>query len=219
MFSIISGQIGLQEAISAIILSNACHLASAIVLYKLTRLCSNESPRSKSVAWLAAALHILSPAGLFLSAPYSESFFSFLSFSGTYLYGLSLKMIGSKQRLAGNTLTLLSAIIFCGASTVRSNGLLNGILFLFDFASTLYSILRRERGTGLWSAIRLVVLGMGGLLVGLGVVFPQYLAWQEFCVPDGGRPWCTKLVPSIYTWVQDFYWYIAAALPRFPQPL
>ena len=148
-----------QEAVSAILLSNACHLASAISLYKLTLLCGGKLSRSKSVAWLAATLHIISPGGLFLSAPYSDSLFSFLAVFGTYLYALSLKMIGSERHMAGNMLTLLSAMIFSAASTVRSNGILNGVLFLFDFLTTVLSILKGEQGI-VQHAIRIVVLGV-----------------------------------------------------------
>jgi Gpi18-like mannosyltransferase len=206
LFSVISGEDfapPYQEIISAVLLSNACHFASTIVLYKLTLLCSN-SRRSKELAWLASALHVLSPAGLFLSAPYSESLFSFLSFAGSYLYQRSSIAMQSGHYLSGNAFVLCSAIVFSTACTVRSNGLLNGVLFLFDFASELNSFRERLR---VQSLIRVFVLGIGGLLLGSGVILPQYIAWKEFCTSDMlTRPWCTKLIPSIYTYVQDFYW-------------
>ncbi|KAI5859070.1 GPI mannosyltransferase 2 [Tricharina praecox] len=185
------------EIISAVLLSNACHIASVFVLYKLAFLFSKSPQRAHVLAWVTSVLHILSPAGLFLSAPYSESLFSLLSFTGAYLYALSMKAVGSQQHMRGNSLTLCSAIVFAAASTVRSNGLLNGILFLFDFVPALLS----------FDLVRVVVLGVGGVLVGAGVALPQYIAWGEYCISTPPlRPWCTKLVPSIYTYVQDVYW-------------
>jgi len=191
---------------SALLLSNICHLASAVLLYELTLLCSNgsrDSHRSQSLA-LSAILHILSPAGLFLSAPYSESLYSFLAFAGTYLYSSSLAAIESKQHISGNLLTMLSSIVFSVACTVRSNGLLNGVMFLLDFGIATASCLRERK---LSSFVRLFALGLSGLAVGLGLAAPQYLAWKEFCTNASRlRPWCSRSLPSIYTWVQDYYW-------------
>ncbi|KAF8540710.1 GPI mannosyltransferase 2 [Trichophaea hybrida] len=207
VLSIIPGcnQIGHPDAeiACAILLSNACHLGSVFVLYQLTLLCSNNSSRRpKEMAWLVSVLHILSPAGLFLSAPYSESLFSFLAFTGTYIFAWSLEAVRAEQHLWGNVLTLLSATVFSVACTVRSNGLLNGILFLFEFATALFNLYDLK----IWSFIRVATLGIGGLVIGGGLVLPQYIAYQEFCTSDSLRPWCLKLVPSIYTWVQDIYW-------------
>jgi phosphatidylinositol glycan class V len=192
------------EIISAIVLSNACHLASVFVLYKLTILCCNHLRYPKNLALIASMLHILSPAGLFLTAPYSESLFSLLTFSGTYLYACSLKAINSKRYFLGNFLVVSSAAVFFAASTVRSNGLLNGLLFLFDFIPAVFGMLHG----GFWPVIRVMILGIGGVMVGSGVLLPQFIAWQEFCGSSAysPRPWCLHLFPSIYTWVQGQYW-------------
>jgi len=213
VLSIIPGynQLGHPDAeiTSAIFLSNACHLGSVFVLYQLTLLCSNNSSRRpKEIAWLASVLHILSPAGIFLSAPYSESLFSLLAFAGTYIFAWSLKAMRAEQHLWGNVLTLLSAVVFFMACTVRSNGFLNGFLFLPEFATALFN----TKEWKIWSFIRVASLGIGGLVIGGGLVLPQYFAYQEFCTPDALRPWCLKLVPSIYTWVQGVYWYLLLSL-------
>ena len=195
------------EISSALLLSNICHLASAVLLYELTLLCSNgsrDSHRSQLLALLSAILHVLSPAGLFLSAPYSESLYSFLAFAGTYLYASSLAAIESKRHISGNLLTMLSSIVFSVACTVRSNGLLNGVMFLLDFGVATTSCLREGKPS---SFVRFFVLGLSGLAVGLGLAAPQYLAWKEFCTNTSQlRPWCSRSFPSIYAWVQDYYW-------------
>ena len=204
------------EITSAILLSNACHLGSALVLYKLTLMCSksNSSPRRReAMAWITAALHILSPAGLFLSAPYSESLFSFLAFTGTLIFWCSLEAAKAGKHLQGNFLALLSAIAFSASCTVRANGLLNGVLFLFEFVWALVSI---PRDFAVSRFVRMVCLGIGGLLVAAGLVLPQYIAYTDFCTRnEAQRPWCVKLVPSIYVFVQGFYWCVAT----YPPPL
>ncbi|KAI5821332.1 GPI mannosyltransferase 2 [Pyronema omphalodes] len=213
VFSMIPGYSSLGhptvEIVSAIIISNACHLASVFVLYYLTLQCTN-NPRPKQIAWLAAVLHIISPAGLFLSAPYSESLFSFLAFFGTYVFARSLSVIKAQRHIYGSILTVLSATTFFAACTVRSNGLLNGILFFAAFISALLK----------FSIFRVGVLGIGGLIVGAGLVVPQYIAYQEFCSPEALRPWCTKIIPSIYTFVQELYWNVGPfrywTLPNVP---
>lgn len=164
-----------------------------------------------NMAFLTACLHILSPAGLFLSAPYSESLFSLLSFTGSFLY------IWAGQKLAGgsvfrsNTATLASAVIFSASCTVRSNGLLNGVLFLHDFVLQIMAVVvgsSREPKNMLSRLLRIGVLGAGGLIIGLGIAAPQVIAWKDYCTEGNNRPWCSNTIPSIYLWVQDYYWYV-----------
>jgi len=64
-----------------------------------------------------------------------------------------------------------------------------------------------------WGAVgRLVVLGIGGVLVGVGLVFPQRVAYGRYCLTDAGagevRSWCDDTVPSIYLFVQERYWFV-----------
>jgi phosphatidylinositol glycan class V len=44
------------------------------------------------------------------------------------------------------------------------------------------------------------------MLVGIGFAAPQVVAYIEYCTGGKSRPWCTRLIPSIYSWVQDHYW-------------
>lgn len=162
------------------------------------------------MALLTACLHILSPAGLFLSAPYGESLFSLLSFMGSFLY------IWSGQKLVGgsvfrsNTATLASAVVFSASCMVRSNGILNGILFLHDFVLQVMAVVvgSNSKPENLLSRLlRIGILGAGGVIIGLGIVVPQAIAWKDYCTEGNNRPWCSKTVPSVYLWVQDYYWY------------
>lgn len=153
---------------------------------------------------LASLLHIISPAGVFLSAPYSESLYSALAVTGYYAYALGYRS-QEKECARKCLLTLVSAVFFSAACLVRSNGVLNGALFLIDFG---LESLNWMRSPSIGRLLRIVTLGVSGLTVGAGLAFPQLLAWKQFCdVNSLSRPvWCMRTVPSVYTWVQDHYW-------------
>lgn len=150
-------------------------------------------------AFIPAALHIIAPAGLFLSAPYSESTFSATSFLGYLLYAHGLK-----ERKAINDLSVIIAGLTFGiAATVRSNGVLNGVMFAFDLAVNIAYFRDKKH---LRHSSSLVV---GGSFIAAGVVAPQVIAYREYCMPGIStplRPWCDSFPPSIYTFVQKHYW-------------
>ncbi|KAL0640855.1 ER membrane glycoprotein subunit of the GPI transamidase complex-like protein [Maublancomyces gigas] len=226
--SFVGADFGLEapelHALSGILIANISHLLSTLVLYETTLLVfKTPVEKAANMAFLTACLHIISPAGLFLSAPYSESLFSLLSFTGSFLY------IWSGQKLAGgsvfqsNTATLASAVIFSASCMVRSNGLLNGIIFLYDFVlETTAAVVgsNREPKNIFPRLLRIGVLGTGGLIIGLGMVPPQVIAWNDFCTGGNNRPWCSRTIPSIYFWVQDYYWNVGLfrywTLPNIP---
>jgi phosphatidylinositol glycan class V len=154
---------------------------------------------------VAAALHVLSPAGIFLAAPYSESTFAFLNFAGLYLYCISFRASRLSPFLQ-DACHGLSGVIFGLATTVRSNGLFNGTMFLGDAFVWAWTVWQNKR-----LSIRrpsIIATISGGLSVGLGFVIPQYIAFQEFChLPQTDQPpWCNALPPSIYSYVQSRYW-------------
>ena len=154
---------------------------------------------------LAAILHIISPAGAFLSAPCSESLFSCLNFLGFYLYICGRKSTSVQQNLE----TVLAGFVIGCATIVRSNGVLNGLPFLYDAALQLFDILRD--GSSVKKVRDLSALISGGCLIAVGAAFPQYLAYREYCINTVGherQPWCDFAVPSIYGWVQQHYWFV-----------
>ena len=162
-------------------------------------------PKGKRIAFVAASLHVLSPAGLFLSAPYAESLFCLCSFAGSWLYAESLSRSEPEQASKRDVLVLASSLSFAVATAARSNGVLNGALFLYDACVTSSALLKK--GVGVYAVRRLLVIGLGGAILPLGMIVPQAYAYHEYCRMDSApRPWCSSLVPSIYTWVQDTYW-------------
>ncbi|KAF5617658.1 GPI mannosyltransferase 2 [Fusarium sp. NRRL 25303] len=194
---------GLEEgwdAIIAIAISHVSHLIAVLALYQLTIVLCND----RKLAYLAAAVHILSPGGLFLSAPYAESTFACLSFVGNLLFALGLKSSPDSMK---RNISVIGAGLLYGVSCVfRSNGLFGGVLFAVEAIKGLLALLG---GFSFSKVLRLVAPIIGGLFVAVGFVAPQILAWMRYCsVQDNEeqRPWCTRPLPSIYTFVQEEYW-------------
>lgn len=188
-----------SEPLVAIAVANVSHFLGMLALYQLTVvLCNN-----RKLAFISAALHVLSPAGLFLSAPYAESTFSCLSFIANLLFALALK--NKDDTLKRDSAIILSGLLYGISCTFRSNGVFGGLLFAVQVTKELLAL---TRGFSFSKVLRLVAPIIGGLFVTAGFISPQVVAWVRYC--DGGsgepRPWCTRLIPSIYTFVQEQYW-------------
>jgi GPI mannosyltransferase 2 len=206
-----TGQRSPQDAVAlaGLVLAHGFHLFSCFMLYGLSWNVYNaqtDAQRSK-FAFVAACIHIISPAGLFLSVPYAESAFSFFNFTGFYLYMKSL----NEQLTQGETkscfLVLTAGLSFGMATILRSNGLLSGLLFLCEISR---EILEVKRISDLrMKTTRLGALIGGGSLMAACAIGPQFLAYLTYCVDVDvpvKRQWCTKSIPSIYGWVQSYYW-------------
>jgi phosphatidylinositol glycan class V len=194
------------EALVGVVIANVAHLLSVLVVFALGITIFPSRP--SDFALTAAFLHVISPAGLFLSAPYAESSCALLTFSGVLLFA---KSFPSKRQSTAwhDLLTFLSGISFGIAATFRSNGILSGLLLLEEAFRVLISLRYGFRAS---TMRRLLATGLGGLSVGAGFVLPQYIAWTEYCNTSTAgisslRPWCQKTIPSIYSFVQDYYWY------------
>ena len=182
-------------ALTGIAFANSSHLLSVLVLRNLAeRLLSSQGKSTE--AFVVSCLHIIAPAGLFLAAPYGESLFSLLNFSGMLFYAK-----GSEQRSAMNDVYIVVAGGFFGlASTVRSNGVLSGLIFALELVLNLTK--------GIKSLKHCAVLVVGGALIAFGFAFPQVIAYMEVCQSHSSRkpPWCSSSLPSVYTYVQKRYW-------------
>ncbi|KAM0562896.1 hypothetical protein ACHAPJ_001736 [Fusarium lateritium] len=199
----VGGLGGLQvwEPLVAIAISHISHLIAVLALYQLTVVLCND----RRLAYLTAVVHILSPAGLFLSAPYAESAFSCLSFVGNLLFAISLK--SSPDSLKRNASVIAAGLSYGVSCTLRSNGLFGGVLFAVEVVTGLLALLN---GFTFSKLLRLIAPIIGGLLVAVGFVAPQVLAWMRYCngqdIEGELRPWCRSHIPSIYTFVQEEYW-------------
>ncbi|KAL4960444.1 DUF409 domain protein [Aspergillus stella-maris] len=193
-------------AVAAVALSHVAHYLSVLALYRLTiNVFGHDTERRRLASFLSAALHIICPAGTFLSAPYGESLFSFLNITGYYIYSSSKVDLTTRKQPLSHVKLLLSACFFAVATAIRSNGVLSGILLAYDALQQAYGIVtRRSFGA---ASLRLCVVVLSGCTVALGLVVPQYLAYTTYCMNENiSRPWCQSLIPSIYGWVQSHYW-------------
>lgn len=184
---------------NGILLAHVSHYLSVVFMWSIVRALL---PDGRTLPLLAAMLHVVAPAGIFLSSPYTESLFSCLSMLGFWLYLKSRLSISATSRgfklLAGMSLGL--------ATSVRSNGVLAGILFLSDLLDCGREMLH---GRAISSSIaQAVTIVASGLCIVAGFAVPQISAYHEYCgAPNRSRPWCDSLVPSIYSFVQAHYWY------------
>lgn len=206
-----TGQRSPQDAVAlaGLALAHGFHLLSCFMLYGLSWNVYNaqtDARRSK-FAFVAVCVHIISPAGLFLSVPYAESAFSFFNFSGFYLYMKSLNKQKGQREIKSFFLVLAAGLSFGTATILRSNGLLSGLLFLFELLREISEV---KHTSELKSKIfRLSALIGGGSLMTACAIGPQFLAYRTYCLNVAiavRRQWCTRSIPSIYGWVQSYYW-------------
>lgn len=165
-----------------------------------------EIAKRKQIAFTSAALHIISPAGVFLIAPYSEAEYAFFSLLGTvlYIYAIQHRAKGGIQSDA--ILTIAAGVAWGAACMMRGNGLLNGIIFAWDLTGMLVAFILGDRS--LHQLARICATTIAGMCVAAGYAIPQYVAYLEFCEPSSTRSWCERVPPSIYTWVQEHYWQV-----------
>ncbi|KAF2749548.1 glycosyltransferase family 76 protein [Sporormia fimetaria CBS 119925] len=208
---------------AGILISNACHLLSVFVLFRLAREVM-DTAGNINTAFAASVLHIISPAGVFLSAPYAESLFSLLNFTGILLYVRAKhhETGGTSSNLYRDANMLGAGFLFGCATLIRSNGLLSGLILLYDVACLLPRIMSLQLSSV--DIRRAIITCISGAVLSLGFVAPQFIAYQEYCIVTGdksvSRPWCDEVVPSIYSWVQSKYWNVGFlrywSIPNIP---
>ncbi|XP_054251416.1 GPI mannosyltransferase 2 [Indicator indicator] len=156
--------------LAAALLSSLCSVLAAAALYELGRAVL----RRRREAFLAALLFSLSPASVFLAAAYSESMFACLAFGAMW----------QLERGHG----WHSGMLFCLASGVRANGVLNAGFFLYSrgksFALRLQAGPRPLRQLPpLWK--QLLSLASAAVLTCAGIFLPfalfQFYAYLRFC--------------------------------------
>ncbi|KPI37825.1 GPI mannosyltransferase 2 [Cyphellophora attinorum] len=194
-----------QLAISGLVISHLSSWLSMLLVWHISR--RLDPSEQQSTAFVAASLYIISPAGIFLSAPYTESVFAALHMLSYLLFIDGRTAFAGGRAGAGSLLNIGSGTALAFSIIMRSNGILSGFIFAWDAYEACVRLLRR-RGSAL-DLQRLLSLVVAGVVAGFGFVLPQYLAWTEYCEgrdPASVRSWCQNVVPSIFTFVQSHYW-------------
>lgn len=195
-----------RHALAGVLISHISHLGAVVTLYAFVRhVVPSGHDKNRQIAFTTACLHTISPAGLFLSASYGESTFAFTTFTGIYCYVRAQKSLSKQSQLSAVSWTLLSGLPIALSTLLRSNGLLNGTIFLFDALTTTKHILTTRSAARIPHLLSTI---LAGILLALAFALPQAVAYFEFCSPTPTRPWCTHFPPSIYTWVQKHYWHV-----------
>lgn len=201
-----------RTAVVATALSHIAHYLAVLALYRLSvNVFGRDTATQRLICFLSAVLHVICPAGAFLSAPYGESLFSFLNITGFYVYSSSFLDNKAGKRLSGDVKLLVAAILFSAATAVRSNGILSGILYAYDALLQLRRVWCQRLSIDACAHLSVIIIS--GCVIALGLVVPQIVAYSTYCVEDdASRPWCQWLVPSIYRYVQGHYWYVGMAV-------
>lgn len=186
------------QLLVGVLFSQTCFVFAARELYKLTLLVFTGPPSSHHIsdtttahrlARTAGLLFCITPAGIFMSAIYSESPFALLSL-------LSLRLLAERKPWP-------ASLVLALAGFVRSNAFLLAVFFVA-------SCYRRHSYRPLPSTslsqfvLAWTACALQCLVTVLPFVATQLYAASLFCP---GRPWCNAVpLPSIYSFVQSHYW-------------
>jgi GPI mannosyltransferase 2 len=197
-----------QITISGLLIAHLSSWVSMVLIWSIAAsLSRGENQTRAAVAFVAALLYIVSPAGVFVSAPYTESPFAAMNLLGVRLFLLGRDRSARGRTMAAALYTISGGLASCLATLLRSNGVLSGIPYAWDAVARVLDLARRNRDPP--QIMRLVSLGLGGALIACGMILPQYKAYCEYCTGlqmEDVRPWCHAYLPSIFTFVQSHYW-------------
>ena len=189
---------------------------AAEVLFAL----SDRVLKRADLAWLAVCWFSITPAGIFMSATYTESLFALFSFSGMYFCALVSSsrcncaegnegICRSDNFLRQSLLIGLAAVFFTLAASLRSNGMLLAAFLLHAIAC----ILRRQakRVTfAIWVAWLLISCAAVAIVMIPYVVFQLY-GYYLYCstAPTLLREWVkaifsVSLPPTLFNPVRSW---------------
>lgn len=194
--------------IAGIIISNTAFVAAAISLYELGKLILKD----EHMAFRGAVLFCLNPANVFMSTVYSESLYSFLSFSAMKLWADD-----RDYRLGDSKLHIMIGLFFF-ASLTRTNGVVHVGLFAWKLVAKLASYWnfgKRSSDRSLLADICPFVLGC--IACALPVILYDWFATQSVCFHRQHLPseYVQDMVCSgsmvqcgIYRHIQAKHWHV-----------
>lgn len=178
----------------ATLVANACHFLAAVALFHYT-LHVFQNARLFSPVRLATAalvLFVLSPAAMFLTAPYSEAPAALCSFLCLLFREKAFSLRFGSFRFHPR-LYLLSGVAAAAAFGLRANCLLLGLVYVYDL------VFQRKRVCAMWPVF-------SGLVLGLAFLSAQVYNYYAICSGTARGEWCTLPLPSLYAYAQSHYW-------------
>lgn len=186
------------------VLNTVFFALAAVSLYRLTLGLFGK----KNVALVSSLLFCFNPASVFMSSLYTESLFSCLQFTALcYL---------EQER------STLAVLLFGLGCATRSNGVLScGFVthqILKHFLSTEVDSLKSEARLFTLLHLRNAVKASLKLIIFNGIILAPFILFQLYgymlyCMPQADftrdtaySPWCDKLIPLPYSYIQDSYW-------------
>lgn len=200
--------------ISGILLSYFSFGFSVYYLYSLTDVIFNNNSHYISPS-LVSILYCINPAGLFLSAYYTEATFAFLSFFAMYHFELGRSLqINSNEKTSYNDIKsyshfALATLSFALCSLIRSNGTVYSGFFLYFLILTWIKCLDER---SLKSVIKSLILTASSLISCIIILFPttvfQFYAFERICLISGDSIF-DDLSPSgplnLFNFLKSFY--------------
>ena len=207
--------------LTAVLLNLFCSVFTTQIFYTL----GLKVTCDKHLAFKSALLYALTPASIFTIAPYSESLFTFLSFSAMVL--------AHKQS------PILSALLFGFSAMTRSNGIVAlGFVLYYNFQKLVYFIFRVPFEKILELIVAIFLKIIGPMIFQIVLLFAPFLSYQYYTFllyckpaeyPQGPFPssvlaygrqlglkfpnnetplssWCYQKIPISYTYIQSHYW-------------
>ncbi|EDK43498.1 conserved hypothetical protein [Lodderomyces elongisporus NRRL YB-4239] len=179
----------------SILVSNLLHFTSVLVLFYLTL----SIFKLQKLSLRAAKMMILSPAGVFLTTNYSENLSNLLTLLtiAVYFYSVNFGEVSTKSNKSIKSVLgyISSGVIAALNYTVRANGLLLGIMYLFDLYD--FAVVDGDLGTCFLTTIT-------GSLLGITFIWQNTYHYFLFCPLRG--EWCNKTFPSLFGYAQSHYW-------------
>ncbi|KAJ6248498.1 gpi mannosyltransferase 2 [Anaeramoeba flamelloides] len=119
LVKIMSAFTHLSIPLCGVIISNTSFVLASLVLYELGKITLHDEKK----AYRSFLLFLITPSNIFMSSFYTESIFSFFTFTGCYLIQ-NFQFVG-KNRIKSICKLILSIVFFTLSSTIRSNGTVN----------------------------------------------------------------------------------------------
>ena len=177
---------------------------AAVSLYRL----SVDLFGEKNVALVSSLLFCFNPASVFMSSLYTESLFSCLEF--TALWCLEEERSTLAALLFGlGCATRSNGVLSCGFVTHRIlKHFVSNEMVSLKSASRLFTLVNLQKA--MKACLKLIIFN--GIILASFFLFQLY-GYVLYCMPLAVvtrdtvySPWCDKLIPLPYSYIQDSYW-------------